>query len=113
MCSCKSLRGTLIWASSHSHIALAAPARPAQLDGCPTKAPHSHFHSPLLAYRGKNVHRVKSKSTETYLIIKVYVFHKHPVRLPLATCTFPSTITRMVKALFYTTNIQAIYPWYP
>ena len=43
-------------------------------------------------YRGKNVRRVKRKSTETSLIIKLYVFHKHPVhkhpvRLPLATCT--------------------------
>ena len=61
----------------------------------------THFHSPLLVYRGKNVQRVKRKSTETSLIIKLYVFHKHPVRLPLTTCTSPSTITRIVNTHFY------------
>ncbi len=38
----------------------------------------THFHSPLLVYRGKNVQRVKRKQTETSLIIKLCVFHKHP-----------------------------------
>ena len=61
----------------------------------------TYFHNPLLVYRGKNVQRVKRKSTETSLTIKLYVFHKHPVRLPLTTCTSPPTITRIVNTHFY------------
>ncbi len=63
------------------------------------------FPHPLFVYRGKNVQRVKRKLTETSLIIKLYVIHKHPVRLPLSTCSSPSTITSLVKTYFYTTNI--------
>ncbi len=45
----------------------------------------THFHSPLLVYRDQNVQRVNRKSTETSFIMKLYVSHYQPVRLPLAT----------------------------
>ena len=85
----------------YRYLFFSYPVLPGHLSLCTD----THFHRPLLVYSGKNVQRVKRKSTETSLIIKLYVFHKHPVCLPLTTCTSPSTITRIVKTHFYTTRI--------